>query len=52
MGGTAIIITLGCRLNRADEALLTTRLEEAGFQVAAPAPGVDLPAERTPVIMS
>ncbi len=41
MGGTAIIITLGCRLNRADEALLTTRLEEAGFQVAAPAPGVE-----------
>ena len=33
MHKTAVIITLGCRLNHADTALLTTRLQNAGFEL-------------------
>ena len=32
-GKTARIVTLGCRLNHADTALLTARLEQAGFRL-------------------
>lgn len=32
----ALIITLGCRLNAADSALLTTRLQQAGYEVLDP----------------
>ena len=35
MAKKAAIITLGCRLNHADTALLTRRLERAGFEVVS-----------------
>ncbi|MBE6399022.1 MAG: tRNA (N(6)-L-threonylcarbamoyladenosine(37)-C(2))-methylthiotransferase MtaB [Lentisphaerae bacterium] len=39
----AFIITLGCRLNHADTALLTTRLQNAGYSLCMPqTPDVDL----------
>ncbi len=37
----AVITTLGCRLNTADTALLTDRLERAGFTVVDPASNPD-----------
>ena len=30
---TAAVVTLGCRLNQADSALLNDRLTKAGFQI-------------------
>lgn len=36
----AVLFTLGCRLNAADSALLTDRLERAGYAIVADAPGV------------
>lgn len=37
----AVIYTLGCRLNTADSALLTDRLEKSGYEIVAPgAPGI------------
>jgi threonylcarbamoyladenosine tRNA methylthiotransferase MtaB len=37
---TAVIVTLGCRLNQADEALLAGRLAAAGYQLAPPRGGM------------
>ena len=33
MAGKAVILTLGCRLNHADTALLSTRLQHAGYEL-------------------
>ena len=33
MSKNALIFTLGCRLNSADTALLTNRLEKAGYTI-------------------
>ena len=33
---TAAVITLGCRLNQADSALLNDRLIRLGFQIVSP----------------
>ncbi len=35
-GRTALIVTLGCRLNQADSALLTDRLRQLGFRMLEP----------------
>ena len=40
----ALVITLGCRLNAADSALLTARLHQAGYTVLDP----DMPGEAVP----
>ncbi len=37
---TAVIVTLGCRLNQADEALMAGRLAAAGYQLAPPRGGM------------
>ena len=42
MSAKALIITLGCRLNHADTALLSTRLQEAGYTLCT-RPGPDVP---------
>ena len=42
MSKTAMIHTLGCRLNSADTALLTSRLEEAGYTLVQSAENPDL----------
>ena len=34
MPGKAVIITLGCRLNHADTALLSARLRRAGYELS------------------
>jgi len=41
--GKAAVVTLGCRLNQADAALMLGRLEKAGFEIVPPdSPSVDV----------